>query len=164
MTATLQVERKLPMNFFGIGGTELVVIALIMLIVAGPKRTIRWAYVLGVWVGKARTLWQQAVEALQKEMDEAGVNVQLPKEPPTRQTITRMVSDVVKPYTQELETAYRQTQTQPTVKPSPTAGASVPVEPPAPGLGTWDQPTVLTAAPEPDLGSWSAPKRQEATS
>ena len=150
------------MNFFGIGGTELVVIALIMLIVAGPKRMIRWAYVLGVWVGRARTLWQQAVEALQKEMDEAGVNVQLPKEPPTRQTITRMVSDVVKPYTQELETAYRQTQQA--VKPPPAAGSSEPVEAPAPTLGAWDRPTAPPAAPQPDLGSWSAPKREEAPS
>ena len=162
MTATLQDERKLSVNFFGIGGTELVVIALIMLIVAGPKRMIRWAYVLGVWVGKARTLWQQAVEALQKEMDEAGVNVQLPKEPPTRQTITRMVSDVVKPYTQELEAAYRQTQQA--VKPPPAAGSPVPTQPPASGLGAWDQPAASPAASELDLGSWSAPKREEATS
>lgn len=150
------------MNFFGIGGTELVLIVLIMLIVAGPKRMIQWAYVLGVWVGKARTMWQQAVDVLQKEMDEAGVNVQLPKEPPTRQSITRMVNDAVKPYTQELEATYRQTQqaAKPPTMP-PTAPAP---KPPAPSLGAWEQPQPPTETPKVDLGSWSAPQREEASS
>lgn len=148
------------MNFFGIGGTELVLIVLIMLIVAGPKRMIQWAYVLGVWVGKARTMWQQAVDVLQKEMDEAGVNVQLPKEPPTRQSITRMVNDAVKPYTRELEATYRQTQ-QVTKPPTPSASSAV--KPPAPSLGAWEQPKPPTDAPKPDLGTWNAPKQEEAS-
>jgi Sec-independent protein translocase protein TatA len=149
-------------NFFGIGGTELVLIVLIMLIVAGPKRMIQWAYVLGLWVGKARTMWQQAVEVLQKEMDEAGVNVQLPKEPPTRQSITRMVNDAVKPYTQELEATYRQTQQA--TKPAPLRPTSSTAKPPAPALGSWEQPKPPTEAPKVDLGSWSASKQEEASS
>lgn len=150
------------MNFFGIGGTELVLIVLIMLIVAGPKRMIQWAYVLGLWVGKARTMWQQAVEVLQKEMDEAGVNVQLPKEPPTRQNITRMVNDAVKPYTQKLEATYRQTQQA--AKPAPPRPTPPAAKPTAPSLGAWEQPKPPTEAPKVDLGSWSAPKQEEASS
>ncbi|XWX05552.1 hypothetical protein VZO05_16350 (plasmid) [Aggregatilineales bacterium SYSU G02658] len=150
------------MNFFGIGGTELVLIVLIMLIVAGPKRMIQWAYVLGLWVGKARTMWQQAVDVLQKEIDEAGVNVQLPKEPPTRQTLNRIVSDAVKPYTQELEATYRQTQQA--AKLPKTTDAPPAAKPSAPSLGAWEQPPPPTAAPQADLGSWSAPKQQEEAS
>ncbi len=150
------------MNFFGIGGTELVLIVLIMLIVAGPKRMIQWAYVLGVWVGKARTMWQQAVDVLQKEMDEAGVNVQLPKEPPTRQTLTRVVSDVVKPYTQELEATYRQTQQAAKLPKTPETPAAA--KPPAPSLGAWEQPQPPSAAPTVDLGAWNTPKQQEEAS
>lgn len=150
------------MNFFGIGGTELVLIVLIMLIVAGPKRMIQWAYVLGVWVGKARLMWQQAVEVLQKEMDEAGVNVQLPKEPPTRQSLQRMVNDAVKPYTQELEATYRQTQQSA----SPTPPKPAPAEAsPAPTLGTWEPSPPPTGRANVDLGSWSAsPRAEEASS
>ncbi|PMB48375.1 hypothetical protein CEN41_01225 [Fischerella thermalis CCMEE 5330] len=149
------------MNFFGIGGTELVLIVLIMLIVAGPKRMIQWAYVLGVWVGKARIMWQQAVDVLQKEMDEAGVNVQLPKEPPTRQSLARMVNDAVKPYTQDLEATYRQTQQATKLPASPASPA---VKPPAPSLGAWEQPKPPTDAPKLDLGTWNAPKQEEASS
>jgi Sec-independent protein translocase protein TatA len=98
------------MNFFGIGGTELLVIFAIMLVVAGPKRMIRWAYVLGLYVGKARDMWSQAVTVLQKELDEAGAGIKLPTQPPTRQNLSRIVSDVVKPYTQELEKEWQETQ------------------------------------------------------
>lgn len=149
------------MNFFGIGGAELVLIVLIMLIVAGPKRMIQWAYVLGVWVGKARLMWQQAVDVLQKEMDEAGVHVQLPKEPPTRQSIARMVNEAVKPYTQELEAAYYQPQqTAASSSPKPTPPAN---QPAAPSLGAWEHPQP-PAAPTPNLGSWEAKQTEEHSS
>ncbi len=35
------------MNLLGVGVPELVVIFVIMLVFAGPKRMVRWAYVLG---------------------------------------------------------------------------------------------------------------------
>ena len=35
------------MDILGIGGGELVLIVLVMLVVAGPKRMIQWAYIAG---------------------------------------------------------------------------------------------------------------------
>ena len=35
------------MNIFGLGGAELVVIIVIMLVVAGPTRMVSWAYIKG---------------------------------------------------------------------------------------------------------------------
>lgn len=168
------------MNFFGIGGAELIMIVLIMLIVAGPKRMIQWSYVVGQWVGKARTMWAQAVDVLQHEIDEAGGGITLPKEPPNRQNLTRMVSEAVKPYTQELETTWKETESvtkaavRPPIKPQtmnlyPQRAAVPPKAPPAAEVGSTATPTVAPATlgswngrPQPErgtgLGSWSAPK------
>ncbi len=93
------------MNIFGVGGAELVLIIVIMLIVAGPKRMIRWAYVIGQYVGKFRVLWEQMVDVLQDEVDAAGLDVKIPKEIPTRATIAKTASDIIKPYAETLESA-----------------------------------------------------------
>lgn len=85
------------MNILGVGGWELVIIFLIMLVVAGPKRMIQWSYVLGKYLGQMRILWGQMVDAVQKEFDDAGVDVKLPREVPTRQNINRMAQDAIKP-------------------------------------------------------------------
>ncbi len=79
------------MNVFGIGGWELVLVLLIMLIVAGPKRMAQWAYTLGTWTAKLRVMWEEVAESLQKELDESGVNVEVPRTPPTRQSIQRSI-------------------------------------------------------------------------
>ncbi|MGJ3240872.1 MAG: Sec-independent protein translocase subunit TatA/TatB [Anaerolineae bacterium] len=91
------------MNIFGVGGAELVLILVIALIVAGPKRMIRWAYTIGQYVGKFRILWEQMVDMLQDEVDAAGLDVKLPKEIPTKQSIAKTASDLIKPYAESLE-------------------------------------------------------------
>ncbi|MDQ7024989.1 MAG: twin-arginine translocase TatA/TatE family subunit [Anaerolineae bacterium] len=98
------------MNIFGVGAPELVVIFLIMLVVAGPKRMIRWAFVLGQYVAKFRKMWSEVVDVMQKEIDEAGVDVKIPKELPTRQNISKVVASMAKPYTDELEKAAKEIQ------------------------------------------------------
>jgi Sec-independent protein translocase protein TatA len=90
-------------NIFGIGGAELVLIFVIMLLVAGPKRMIRWAYVLGQYVGKLRKMWGEVVDMMQKEADAAGLDITIPKELPSRQGITKLVVDAVKPYAEEIQ-------------------------------------------------------------
>ncbi len=170
------------MNFFGIGGAEIVLIILIMLIVAGPKRMIQWAYVMGVWVGKARNMWTQAVGVLQQEIDAAGGGIKLPTTPPTRQSFVRMVNDAVKPYTEELEKTYKETDSLvkgSSVKPvtaakmpqtglsaaktskaadvTPAPKPSSPQSPePTTNLGTWGNPAPTNNGSS--LGTWSAPK------
>lgn len=91
------------MNIFGVGGAELVVIIMIMLIVAGPKRMIRWAYVIGQYVGKFRILWSQMVDVMQEEVDAAGLDVKLPREIPTKQSLAHTAGQLMKPYTKSLE-------------------------------------------------------------
>ena len=91
------------MNILGVGAAELVAVLLIMLVFAGPKRMIHWSYVLGQHVAKFRKIWSETVDLVQKEFDEAGVDIKLPKEPPTRQSLNRTVSDAVKPMTQPVQ-------------------------------------------------------------
>lgn len=89
------------MDILGIGGWEFVAILIIMLIVAGPKRMIQWSYTLGKYVATLRKMWSETAAMLQKEFDDAGVDVKVPTQPPTRGTIKRDVakafSNVTKP-------------------------------------------------------------------
>jgi len=82
------------MEIFGIGGGELVAILIIMLVVAGPKRMIQWAYVLGQYVAKFRAMWDEVMAGVQKEIDEAGLDMQLPKSMPTRANLMNPMSNV----------------------------------------------------------------------
>ena len=61
------------MNIFGIGTTELIIIFVLMMVVAGPKRMIAWAYVAGQYMAKLRDLWQEASGVLKKELEQAGL-------------------------------------------------------------------------------------------
>ncbi len=91
------------MNIFGVGGPELAVILVIMLVFAGPKRMIHWSYILGQYLAKFRTMWAQTVDLVQKEFDEAGVDIKLPKEPPTRKNINKSISDALQPITKPIQ-------------------------------------------------------------
>ena len=91
------------MNILGVGAAELVAVLLIMLVFAGPKRMIHWSYVLGQHVAKFRKIWSETVDLVQKEFDEAGVDIKLPKDPPTRKNLNRTVSDAMKPMTQPVQ-------------------------------------------------------------
>ncbi len=98
------------MNILGVGMSELLVILLIMLIFAGPKRMILWANTLGRYVAKFRRLWAETVDIVQKEFDEAGVGIQLPKEPPTRANLNRALTDAAKPLTQPMQSTLNEVQ------------------------------------------------------
>jgi len=95
------------MEIFGIGGAELVAILIIMLIVAGPKRMIQWAYVLGQYTAKARAMWAETMSYVQKELNEAGMDVELPKDIPTRKSfnseISKQVQKAVAPISKPLQ-------------------------------------------------------------
>ncbi|MCY4145637.1 MAG: hypothetical protein OXE95_09495 [Chloroflexi bacterium] len=91
------------MNIFGIGAWELMAILLIMLVFAGPKRMIHWSYVLGQHVARFRKIWAETVDVVQKEFDDAGLDIKLPKEPPTRQNMNRAIAAAAKPLTQPVQ-------------------------------------------------------------
>ncbi len=68
------------MNILGIGPAELIVILVIMFVVAGPKRMIAWAYILGQYVAKFRAYFDETMRAVRKEFEDAQID--LPKNMP----------------------------------------------------------------------------------
>lgn len=56
------------MELFGVGAMEVVVIALLVLIVAGPKRSAEWAREAGKYVRQMRLMWQRMMQDLRDEM------------------------------------------------------------------------------------------------
>lgn len=95
------------MDILGIGGWELVAILLIMLIVAGPKRMISWSYTLGKYVSQLRKMWSETAQVIQKEFDDAGVDVKVPTNIPTRgdlnREVARALTPVTKPFQESLD-------------------------------------------------------------
>lgn len=98
------------MDIFGIGGWELFAILLIMLIVAGPKRMIQWSYTLGRYVGALRRMWAETAAALQKELNAAGVDIEVPKELPNRAALNREMGRTVNKLAQPLKEPLREVQ------------------------------------------------------
>ncbi len=86
------------MEIFGVGTWELVAILILMLIVAGPKRMIQWSYVLGTYLSKVRKMWVEAASVLQNEFDKAGVDVNVPKDIPTRHDLQQEAGRIVTKY------------------------------------------------------------------
>ncbi len=63
------------MNILGVGPAEVIVILIIMLVVAGPKRMVQWAYQLGRYTAQLRAMFQETMNAVQKELAESGLDV-----------------------------------------------------------------------------------------
>ena len=171
------------MNILGIGGPELILILLIMLIVAGPKRMIHWAYIVGTYLAKFRRMWAETVDVIQKEFDEAGVDVKLPRDVPTRDNLRRSISeqanralrDVAEPMREtanqldadvsEIKRAMPTTHTVPT---RPTTGAAVDgvsmppqrrADAPPDVFGTWSG--GKSDDDKPGFGTWSGKTNQD---
>lgn len=97
------------MNIFGVGTSELILLLVIALLVAGPQRMIRWAFVLGQYVGKMKEMWSEVAAHLQKEFDDAGVDVKVPTEIPTRSQLQQQwqakLREAAKPLTEPVKAA-----------------------------------------------------------
>lgn len=158
------------MNILGVGAWELVAILLIMLVFAGPKRMIHWSYVLGQHVAKFRKIWSETVDMVQKEFDEAGVDIKLPKEPPTRKSLNSAVTDAVKPMTKPVQDSLDEVKKDlDTVKEvsdtlnnkTKVAAAKAAKDAAKPRLPQPSKPAPVAkpaAAPEPaPMGTWSGP-------
>src|SRR5664279_976438 len=117
------------MDILGVGGWELVAIVLIMLIVAGPKRMIQWSYTLGTYVSKLRKMWAEAAVMIQKEFDEAGVDVKVPKDIPTRADLNREIGRALTPITKPFQETMDATRKE---RDSTKQGISLKQTPPTP--------------------------------
>jgi Sec-independent protein translocase protein TatA len=154
------------MNIFGIGGAELVLILIIMLVVAGPKRMIQWAYVLGKYVAVLQGMWSQAAAALQKEFDDAGVKVEVPKELPTKGDLQRSITtaiqknvpvdEVTDELNKDIATVKKATQftTAPAIA-TKTPAAKQRIPPTNGGKAAAPEPDANPKPDEPTFGTWS---------
>lgn len=95
------------MELFGVGGTELILIIIIAMVVAGPKRVAQWMYYVGKFVARLQRMWSEMMQVIQQELKESGMDIELPKTPPTRQSINQTARNMLKPYTQELDEAQK---------------------------------------------------------
>jgi Sec-independent protein translocase protein TatA len=135
------------MNIFGVGGAELVFIVLIMLVVAGPKRMMRWMYILGIYTGKLRHMWQETMVMMQREIDQAGLDIELPKDIPTRRDMNRVINQTISKAAQPVTQPLRETMNEfdrtarsanGTTATKPTAPPATPPPNEAPSTyGTW---------------------------
>jgi Sec-independent protein translocase protein TatA len=154
------------MDILGIGGWEFVAILIIMLVVAGPKRMIQWSYTLGRYVSMLRKMWAETAVMLQKEFDEAGVDVKVPTTPPTRGSLRREVNKAFSGLTKPLQdvadevktdlepireaTAYPRTLNKPVTRIMPEA------PPPPPEASNGNAPEAAPpAASDSSFGTWS---------
>lgn len=60
------------MDILGVGIPEIVLIFLIMLVVAGPRRMTQWAFLAGRELRKLRIMWAEAKNMIRQEMEAAG--------------------------------------------------------------------------------------------
>src|SRR5688572_18451958 len=100
------------MELFGIGTTELIAILLIMLVVAGPKRMIQWAYILGQYTAKLRAMWAETMAVMQKEFDQAGVDVTLPKSIPDRNSLVNQMNKALSGVTKPVQNVLDEVKTE----------------------------------------------------
>lgn len=91
------------MNILGVGSSELLLILVIMMVVAGPKRMIVWANLLGQYWVKLRRIWSQLAREIQKELDDAGLDVKVPKNIPTRMQVDKWAQASMKSLTEPLK-------------------------------------------------------------
>lgn len=95
------------MELFGVGGLELVLILVIMIVVAGPKRMMTWAFVMGKYAAKLKGMWAETSVVLQRELDEVGIDVKVPQNMPTRGSLNREMNKAISPFVRPLESEVR---------------------------------------------------------
>jgi Sec-independent protein translocase protein TatA len=155
------------MNILGIGAPELILILMIAIIVAGPKRMIRWAFILGQYIGKLRAMWADVAKVIQAEVDQAGLDVQVPTDLPTKAAVGRMIQQAAKPLADPISKAAREVdqdfrRAQSEVKSTATEVKSAATEVKRTAASTAQSAQKNGATPKPpaapppaiDLGTW----------
>jgi Sec-independent protein translocase protein TatA len=114
------------MNILGVGPAEVIVIFILMLVVAGPKRMIEWAYHIGRYTAQLRAMFQETMNAIQKELSESGLDVSKDLAPVTKSF--DIVSEAAKVINSEVSSATSSISSMPTPTatstPTPTPSES----------------------------------------
>jgi sec-independent protein translocase protein TatB len=143
------------MNILGVGDVELVVILVIMLIVLGPKGMARWAYTLGQYTAKMRRMWSEAMTLLQREFKDAGVDIELPKEVPTRRTLAKTVNKALTPVTRPIQDTLDEVNNEMKEIKAATSIAD------QNGTKVKQESSGSTPPPESSFGTWSNPEKKD---
>ena len=106
------------MNLFGIGTAEFITLFIIMLLVAGPQRMLRWSYDLGRHMRKFKKLWDDTITSIQHEGEQLELDVDMPRLPS---------SQVINAIHQDLASLAREVQ----------APSTPPTHPKHEDFGTW---------------------------
>ncbi len=78
---------------------ELLIVFVVMLLVAGPKRMITWAYLIGKYTAHLRALYQETITTVQKELQAAGFDEQIRQSP----AVSKVQDEVMNPSASESE-------------------------------------------------------------
>jgi sec-independent protein translocase protein TatB len=114
------------MNILGVGPFELILVLIIMLVVAGPKRMVQWAYEIGRYTAQLRAMFQETMNAVQKELSESGLDVR--KDIPQMTKSFDIVSEAARVINTEVSSATTAINAPPST-PSTTAPAATPGAP-----------------------------------
>lgn len=77
------------MEIFGIGTAEFLLVALLILIIAGPRRSAVWAREAGRYVRQFRVAWQKMMDEMTKDLGEDGQQIRK-----AAQDFQRVTSDI----------------------------------------------------------------------
>jgi sec-independent protein translocase protein TatB len=126
------------MNILGVGPAELIVILIIMLVVAGPKRMIEWAYQAGKYAAQLRAMFQETMDAFQKELAQSGIDMpkDLTKLPTGRFDIVSEAAKVINSELAETSAALNATLTAAPTTPPAVPPSPAPETPATPGSET----------------------------
>lgn len=59
-------------GIFGIGPAEILIIVFVLLVVGGPRNTVKWAREAGKLIHQLRQMWSQMMRQLENEMGDEG--------------------------------------------------------------------------------------------
>lgn len=76
-------------GIFGIGLAEILIIVFVMLVIGGPRNTVKWAREAGKMVRQLRQMWSQMMNELEKELGEDGKEIMK-----TTRELTRGVNEI----------------------------------------------------------------------
>lgn len=96
------------MSILGMGIWEMLIIVVITLIVAGPQRMLRWAYLTGRFFGQVRIMWSRIMDSMQDEFDRSGIDVKLPKDITDRRGMRKFASDALRPLREPMNEAMKE--------------------------------------------------------
>ena len=131
---------------------ELLLILLITITVAGPRRMITWSYELGRWLAKAQKMWAESARMMQKELDEAGIDFKVPPKIPTRQRLNQQLQGAIRRAAEPIQEPLKELQGEV----QKDLGADIDVlEQASRELGGDGNKTQSTPTEAKKLGSWS---------